>query len=129
MRALISKSIFMFFNYLKIALRHFAGHKMFSLINILCLSVGITFCLIIGIYINIEKSVNSGLEDLNRQYVLKSIWKNANTAPVSTTVGSLAKTLKRQYPRLVENYCRYNDLNTVISAGKNFAMENVAQAD
>jgi len=128
-KGFIHKSIFMLLNYLKIAFRHFAGHKMFSLINILCLSVGITFCLIIGTYIHIEKRVNSGLKDLDRQYVLKSIWKNANTAPESTTVGPLAKRLKEQYPGLVENYYRYVDLNTVVSAGNNFARQNVALAD
>ena len=38
-------------NYFKIAVRHLTTHKLFSLINILCLAIGITFSMIIGVYI------------------------------------------------------------------------------
>lgn len=119
----------MFFNYLKIALRHFAGHKMFSMINISCLSIGITFCLIIGIYINNQTSFNANLKDLRRQYILKSTWKDANSAPAITTVGPLAKTLKERYPGLIESYYRFVDRKAIVSAGNNIIRKNVALAD
>jgi ABC-type antimicrobial peptide transport system permease subunit len=54
----------MFKNYLTVTLRYFAKHKLFSAINILCLSIGITFCLIISAYVLQQQSVNSKLKDV-----------------------------------------------------------------
>lgn len=119
----------MFFNYLKIAVRHFAGHKMFSLVNISCLSVGITFCLIIGLYINNQISVNADLKNVESQYLLKSTWKDANTASATATVGPLARALKDRYPGLVKNYYRFVDRKAIISAGTNIVRENAAVGD
>jgi len=38
-------------NYFKIAVRHLTTHKLFSLINILCLAIGISFSMITSVYI------------------------------------------------------------------------------
>jgi small-conductance mechanosensitive channel len=38
-------------NYFKIAVRHLTTHKLFSLINIVCLAIGISFSMITSIYI------------------------------------------------------------------------------
>jgi ABC-type lipoprotein release transport system permease subunit len=38
-------------NYFKIAVRHLTTHKLFSLINILCLAIGISFSMIAAVYI------------------------------------------------------------------------------
>ena len=54
-------------NYLVIAFRNLKRHKLFAFINILCLSLGITFSLLIGVYINKEKSVNANLRNAGRQ--------------------------------------------------------------
>ena len=43
-------------NYLKIAIRHLTRHKLFSLINIFCLAIGITFSMLIAVYILNEGS-------------------------------------------------------------------------
>ncbi|MFT7056645.1 MAG: putative ABC transport system permease protein, partial [Roseivirga sp.] len=46
----------MFKSYLKIALRSLKKQKVFSLINILGLSVGLSCCMLIGLYISEETS-------------------------------------------------------------------------
>ncbi|MBO3699353.1 ABC transporter permease [Roseivirga sp. E12] len=43
-------------SYIKVALRNLKKHKGFSIINILGLSVGLTCCILIGVYINEETS-------------------------------------------------------------------------
>lgn len=104
-------------------------HKLLSLINIFCLSIGITFCLLIGIYISNEKNINSTNSNINNQYILKSIWKDENTAPSTTTVGPLAKALKEKYPSLIENYYRFDPLSGIVSAGEKHFREDIAIAD
>jgi ABC-type antimicrobial peptide transport system permease subunit len=116
-------------NYLKIATRHLTRHKLFSLINIFCLAIGITFSVIIGVYILNEESVNSSLENLSNQYIIKSDWKVKEMGMDITTLGPLAKTVKEEYPSLVENYYRYNPVATVVAVGNNHFKENVAIGD
>jgi putative ABC transport system permease protein len=95
-------------NYLTIACRHLTRHKLFSLINIFCLALGLTFSFLIGIYVLNEKSVNAGLRDIRQQYVLKSKWKQENMGSDITSLGPLAKTIRDEYPRLVAGYYRFD---------------------
>src|SRR6187402_3521641 len=95
-------------NYLVIAFRNLERHKLFSFINIICLSLGITFSLLIGVYINKEKNVNADLRNAGEQYLVKSKWKTKNLGLDITTLGPLAKAIKEEYPNLVANYYRYN---------------------
>lgn len=92
--------------YITIALRHLAKRKLFSFINIAGLAIGITFSLLIAVYIWEEKQVNSNLKDLPQQYFLQSAWKAENMSMPLITPAPLAKTLKEQYPSLVANYYR-----------------------
>jgi putative ABC transport system permease protein len=119
----------MFKNYFKIATRHLARHKLFSLINIFCLAIGITFSIIIGTYILNEENVNSNINDLGNQYIIKSDWKIKNMGLDFTTIGPLAKAVKEEYPNLVENYYRYNPVATVLSVGDIHFKENIAIGD
>ncbi len=122
-------NIIMILKYVHIALRYFARHKMFSLINIFCLGIGISFCILIGVYIIHQWTVNTELKDIGRQYVLKSNWKDVNTAPSLTTAGPLANVLKDSYPNLVENYFRFVDHKAVLKANNKVVQENITLAD
>jgi len=88
-------------NYFKIAIRHLTRHKLFSVINILCLAIGITFSMTIGIYILNQEAVNSHLKNVENQYIIKSKWKTKDMGLDITTLGPLAKTLKTEYPTLL----------------------------
>jgi putative ABC transport system permease protein len=118
-----------FKNYFKIAIRHLVKHKLFSLINIFCLAIGITFSIIIGVYILNEQSVNDHIADLSNQYIIKSNWKVKEMGLDFTTIGPLAKTVKEEYPNLVANYYRYNPVATVLQVGKNSFKENISIGD
>ena len=116
-------------NYLIIATRHLSRHKLFSAINILCLSIGITFSMLIGVYIINQKGVNASLRNVENQYFIKSKWKVKNMGLPMTTVGPLAKTLKEKYPELVANYYRFNPVTNVVSAGDKHFKENISICD
>ncbi len=111
-------------NYFIIAIRHLTRHKLFSLINIFCLALGITFSMLIGIYVINEKRVNASLRNINNQYVIKSKWKQENMGIDITTLGPLAKTMKDEYPGLIENYYRFDPVTNIVSVGdKHFRTE------
>src|SRR4051812_18398990 len=116
-------------NYFVIALRHIARHKLFSLINILCLAIGITFSMLIGSYILNQQNVNKNIRNVNNQYAIKSKWKVKDMGLPVTTVGPLAKTLKDEYPGMVANYYRFNPVTNVVSAGDKQFKENIAIGD
>ena len=116
-------------NYFKIAARHLIRHKLFSVINILCLSIGITFTMLIGAYVMNEKNVNAGITDLPNQYILKSKWKDPNMGLEMTTLAPLALAMKETYPNLVKGYYRYNPVTNVVSAGENHYKEHFAIGD
>src|SRR5580704_1659853 len=116
-------------NYIRVALRQFTHHKMFSALNVFCLAIGISFCLLIGQYILHEASVNSDLKNFHRHFFLSSIWKIKNTGPEITTVGPLSKELKKKYPSLVSNYYRFNPVTNVVSAGNKHFREDVSIGD
>lgn len=118
----------MFKNYFKVTIRHFRKHKLFFAINVLCLSIGITFSLIIGLYILKQENVNKNLPNINQQYFLKVDWKVKNM-PDTKTISPLAKALKEEYPELVQNYYRYDPVTTVVSAGEKHFKEDIAIGD
>jgi putative ABC transport system permease protein len=116
-------------NYFTIAVRHLLRHKFFSVINILCLAIGITFSLIIGIYVLGQYNINASLKNVNNQYIVKSKWKVKEMGLDITTFGPLPKTLKEEYPSLVANYYRYNPVTHVVSAGDKYFKEDIAIGD
>src|SRR5579871_1443648 len=116
-------------NYFTIAIRHLTRHKLFSAINILCLAIGITFTIIIGMYVMNQQEVNQSIKDVRNQYVVKSKWKVKEMGMDITTFGPLAKMAKEEYPTLVENFYRYNPVGTVVSVGNNHFKENIAIGD
>ena len=116
-------------NYITVALRHLAKHKLFSIINILCIAIGTTFSLLIGVYILQQKNINHNLYNVDRQYAIKSIWKAKNMGLAETTMGPLAQSLKDQFPNLVANCFRINPVTNVVSAGDKHFKEDIAICD
>lgn len=116
-------------SYLLIAIRHLARHRFFSAIMVCCLALGITFAMIIGLYVSNQESVNGGIRDLSNQYMIRSKWKVKGVGMDITTIAPLAKTMREEYPALVANYYRYCPVSQVVSAGDNFFKEQVAIGD
>jgi putative ABC transport system permease protein len=116
-------------SYINIAIRHLSRHKLYSIINISCLAIGITFSLIIGVYVFNQENVNASIKNVNNQYVIKSRWKQENMGPDITTLGPLAKTMKDEYPGLVANYYRFDPVANIVSVGDKHFREDISVGD
>src|SRR4051812_24980651 len=93
-------------NYFKIALRYLRKNKLYAFVNIIGLAVGITSCILIGLYIGHEKSFDQFHKHANR--IARITWeynfedKVNKTATTGTKVGP---EFKRSFPE-IEAYSR-----------------------
>ncbi len=116
-------------NYFKIAWRNIIKSRFYSVINIIGLSAGIAFTLLISAYIWNQLQVNRTLKNSDRQYIIQSKWKDPNKGFYLATLGPLAKALKENYPNLIANYYRYDGVTSNISKGDKSFRENIQIGD
>lgn len=120
----------MFKNYIKIALRNITKQKLYSLINIVGLTLGITCCIIIYLFIQDEYSFDKFHEKIGDIYLveevnyydLKENIKPTSFFDTSTPEGirkspwlplSLGSVLKDQIPE-IKNYVRADQFTTIL---------------
>lgn len=103
--------------------------KFYSIVSIFGLSVGITFTLLIGTYIWGELQVNTDLKNAKNQYVIQSKWKKSDIGLEITTLAPLAKSLKENFPDLVENYYSFDGIASIISNGDKIFREDIQIGD
>jgi putative ABC transport system permease protein len=113
-------------NYITIMLRSMVSQKFYTVINVLCLTVGITFALLIGIFIAGELEVNKSLKAVDRLFLIQNkIAGQANNIeffgpPVLPTLA------REQYPTVFEDYYRFWDRNITVSKGdKHFRIQSM----
>ncbi len=116
-------------NYFKTAWRNIIKNKFYSAVNIIGLSTGIAFTMLIAAYIWSELQVNRSLKNGDRQYIIQSKWKNQNEGFPLATLGPLAQELKQRYPDLVANYYRYDGVTSNVSKGDKSFRENLQIGD
>ncbi|MDN5286829.1 MAG: hypothetical protein JWR38_3103 [Mucilaginibacter sp.] len=116
-------------NYFKLAWRTLWKNKVFSLINILGLSVGIAFTLLIGAYIWDELQVNHQLKNSENQYILLSKWKDPNMGNEIGGIAQLPKALADNYPSLVANHYHFDAVTTNVSKGDMHFRESLQLGD
>jgi len=116
-------------NYFTMAWRNLWKNKGFSIINILGLSVGIAFTLLIGAYVWGELQVNQSLKNADNQYILQSRWKDPNLGFELGTIAQLPKTLKEVYPTLVANYYHWDGVTSNVSKGDKHFRESIQVGD
>jgi putative ABC transport system permease protein len=116
-------------NYFKIAWRNIIKNRFYSLVNIIGLTTGIAFALLVGAYVWSELQVNTKFKNAGRQYIIQSKWKNPNQGIELTTQGPMAKALRENYPDLVANYFRFDGVGSAVSKGDKSFRENIAICD
>ncbi|WP_338875161.1 FtsX-like permease family protein [Spirosoma sp. SC4-14] len=116
-------------NYFKIALRNLRQRRFYALVTLLGLTVGITFLLLIGNYIQGELAVNKNLRNVDQQYLVKSRWKEETMGLEITTLGLLGPTLKQMYPNLVANYYRFYGVTAIVSNDQKHFRESIQIGD
>ncbi len=120
----------MFKNYLKTALRNLRKNKLYSLINIFGLAIGLTACLLIGVYITHELSYDRF--HTKRDRIVRTTMEYGRSGNTSTTANTGTKTgpqLKRIFPA-VEEYVRTFIGTRVVKQGERiFEEKRVLFAD
>jgi len=93
----------MLLNYLKVAIRNIFKLKFFSIINIAGLSIGMTVCLLMSMYIVNEVSYESFHEKKANIYRISAIWgTEGNKMKFAGTMPALALALKENFPEVIK---------------------------
>jgi putative ABC transport system permease protein len=103
-------------NYLLLAVKHFRKQRLFSLINLLGLTTGITCCLMIFLFVANEFSYDNFHQhgkDIYRA-VRVNLAGGVNQA-ISWLSPMYGKTLKQDYPDAIESFVRIQPDNDLIS--------------
>jgi len=88
-------------NYIKITFRNILKNKVYSLINISGLAIGITCCLLTILYIQDERSYDKHHPEAYSIYRVATILKmGGDPSRMATSPGPLAFTLKQEYPEI-----------------------------
>ena len=103
-------------NYLKIAWRNLMKNKVFSFINILGLTIGITVCMMIFLFIMNEFSVDKFHKGKNIFRVMRGY--DRSKPPTSYLSGPYAPALLNDYPAEIKKAVRVMVTDGTISFGK-----------
>ncbi|AYA35976.1 FtsX-like permease family protein [Hymenobacter oligotrophus] len=91
----------MFKNYLLVAYRNLVRHKSFSLINISGLALGITACLLIGLFVHDELQFDKNVPDGERIYRVYTQQTKTDAPETFAPVAPMfATTLKQEFPEV-----------------------------
>jgi putative ABC transport system permease protein len=111
----------MFKNYFKITFRNLARQKSFSLISIASLTVGLTVCLLIGLFVWDENQYDKFIEQGDRIYRVYNIYTNAEgTENLAVTPPMFATTLQQDFPEAEQTarVLEQPQFKTLFEAGK-----------
>jgi len=115
-------------NYFKLAWRNILKNRFYSAVNIIGLSVGIAFTMLIAAYVWGELQVNRRLKSADNQYIILGDW-TAGMGNGGTTIAELPRALKQNYPNLVANYYRWDGVSAIVSNGDKHFTENFQIGD
>ncbi len=108
------RGIMMFENYLKVAIRNIIRRRLYSLINISGLAIGMTCAILIMIYVQYEIGFNRFHENADRVFrVNEYIYMQNSTFNVANTVTLTGPTMKRDYPEIID-FSRYYYISTTL---------------
>jgi len=112
-------------NYLKISYRHLLKNYVFSLINILGLAIGLTFCLLIFQYVSYETSYDNFHPNAENIYRVRAeLYENGNlTNAWATACAGLAPAMKEEFPDVVD-FARMVNRTGSVSYNNNQFREN-----
>ena len=120
----------MFKNYLKIALRNLWKHKVFSFINIMGLTVGMSACFLIFLYVNFELSYDAFNTKSDRIYRLVTDIKTpSETINAGITSWAFGPSIKSDFPE-VEAFTRVSGGSFLVRKGDiKFQEDKTVMAD
>lgn len=96
--------IFMFNNYIKIIIRNFIRQKLFSIINIIGLSVGLGCIILITLWIYDELSYDNFHDKVDRIYrVVDNFQRSSGFQGLAVSSAPFAPLLKQEFPEIEES--------------------------
>lgn len=111
----------MFENYFKTTWRNLIRYKGFTLLNVLGLTLGLVFTLLIGLWVQDELSINQFHYDIDQLYQARAnlYWSEDGPLHVSTLPRPMEQTIKNEVPEvaMVTQFEFYRD--GLLSVGKN----------
>jgi len=118
---------YMYRSYFIIMMRSMLKQKLYAAITVLGLTVGITFSLLIGVFIWGEMLVNTTLKDVDRLYLLETTYKDSEgNSPPFFVPALLGHEAVAQYPTVFEEYYRFRDRSITLSkADKHFRVQSM----
>jgi len=105
-------------NYLQVAIRGLLRQRLFSVVNILGLSIGMASAILILLWVLDEKSFDAFHPDLESIYRVYEIQTYASGDPLHTyaTPGPLAEALIDDYPEIIST-TRFHDIGEDVIVG------------
>ena len=122
----------MFKSYLKIAVRNLWKDRAFSIINISGLTLGLTICLMIFLYVRLELSYDTFHYHTERTYRLLRMGDlNDERYLIGATSAPFADALLNDFPNDIESATRVFNVSGLVSQGedKNFIENKVILVD
>ncbi|GGH60896.1 putative ABC transport system permease protein [Filimonas zeae] len=121
----------MFKNYLITAWRNLRKNTVFSFVNILGLTIGITACMMIFLFIRNEFSVDDFHKDGDRMYrVVRGFVREGKTRDAAYLSGRYSPTLMNDFKGEVESAVRVSQSNNLVTVGsRSFNEKKVLDVD
>ena len=111
-------------NYFKIALRNLLRYKLYSLMNVLGLSIGLTVCMLIVMYVRDELSYDRFHSDFDRIYRVVNYLKLDANSNFAGTAPLLAPTLKNDFPQIEKAARLFRFSGNIRSSDRQFQEHN-----
>lgn len=115
----------MFRNHLKIALRFFLKNKLFTGINILGLTIGITAFILLAQYVAFEKSYDNFIPEVDQLYRVTLTTNLGDNGFVTSATNhpTVGRAMQQDFPE-VESYTRIADKPLALGGTVNFSYTN-----
>ncbi|NVO01649.1 MAG: ABC transporter permease [Bacteroidetes bacterium] len=121
----------MYKNYFKVIIRNLIKHKLFSIINILGLTIGMTACLLILFYVNFEKSYDKFHKNNQQVYRLRyeRTDQKGDAVKFASCCPPAGLRIRNQFPE-VEKVARiFRATGTITNGEKKFIEEKMFFAE
>lgn len=89
-------------NYFKIAIRNLLRQKIYSVINITGLALGLTCAIVVMLMVRREYAVNRNFSKAEQIYRVGSKWKEKSMGNEITTLAPVAPLMKKTFPEVAE---------------------------
>lgn len=111
-------------NYFKIAWRNLIRYKGFTAINIIGLTLGLVFALLIGLWVQDELNMNQFHNNIDRLYQVKAnlFWSGNEPSTGTGIPGPVEQTLEAEIPE-IEAVAKYSDRESLFTVEETAAKE------